>query len=375
MMAHRSRLTGAQREAISYVESQALRLRSQAGAALREAMERNSVSSEDYRAAMERLRSEARVAVSFHPDRVTRGGRSVAAGLLADGRYRNQFETGVSSGSTSGFAGGRRDEWERSLFGGRYHGEGTSWEARPKYGALHLINHPDGPCPRFGSCYFVLRPEVSSRCTFTPLGSQGDRAAQQSGTLGVFEPVLLALAGHLESVASPLGCEGLGLAELISRMGGTLPFLPADGSPEKMGRALDSFVEAQVHGPVELDGDVEELVADVSFRENEAEGALTKLAATYGIPLRWHPGFCLRAEEFPEEFRGFWTRRVAERVAVAGVVDAASLGAGENDYTLNPEAWQGFDSTSETLTMFRRVWHVLVLHGRASAKWQEVEQS
>jgi len=324
---------------------------------------------------MERLRNEARVAVAFHPNRVTRGGSSVAAGLLADGRYRNQFETGVSSGSTSGFAGGRRDEWERTLFGGRYHGAGSSWEDRPKYGALHLISHPDGPCPRFGSCYFVLRPEVSGRCTFTSLGSHGDRATEQSGTLSVFEPVLLALAGHLESVESPLGCEGLGLADLMARMGESLPFAPADGSGNTMGRALDSFVEAQVHGPVELDRDVEELVADVSFRETEAEEALTKLADTYGIPLRWHPGFCLRAEEFPEEFRGFRARRVAERVAVEGVVDAASLGAGENDCRLNPEAWQGFDSTSETLTMFRRVWHVLVLRGRASRKWQDVAQN
>lgn len=368
------RLTRAQREAISHVVGQAIRLRSQAGEALRAAMERNTVSGEDYHAAMERLRSEARVAVAFHPDRVTRGGRSVAAGLLEDGRYRNQFETGVSSGSTSGFAGGRRDEWERSLFGGRYHHAGASWEERPKYGALHLIDHPDGPCPRFGSCYFVLRPEVSSRCTFTPLGSQGDRALEQSGTLGAFEPVLLALARHLESVESPLGCEGLGLAELLSRMREALPFPPADGSPEKMGRALDSFVEAQVHGPVLLELDVEELVADVSFRGTAVEEVLTKLAGTYGLPLRWHPGFCLRAEEFPDEFRGFGTRRVAERVAVKGLVDAAGLGAGENDYRMNPETWPGFGSTSETLTMFRRVWHVLVLHGRASAKWQEVAQ-
>lgn len=371
-MEHGGRLTQTQRAAISYVEEKASLQRPAAVAALREALEAHSVSDEEYRAAMERLRSDARVAVAFHPDRVTRGGRSVAEGLLEDGHYRNQFETGVSSGSTSGFAGGRRDEWERSLFGARYHRDGSSWAERPKYGALHLIDHPDGPCPRFGSCYLVLRPEVSSRCTFTPLGSQGDRAPEQSGTLSIFEPVMLALSSHLESVANPLGCEGLGLAEMISRMGGTLPFPPAPGSPGTMGRALDSFVEAQIHGPVELASDVEELRADASFRETEVEASLVTLASSHGIPLRWHPGFSLRTDEFPDEFRGFGVRPVAERVATAGVVDAAALGAGENDYRTNPEAWQGFGSMSETLTMFRRVWHVLVLHGRASGKWASV---
>ncbi|MGQ7111171.1 DUF3626 domain-containing protein, partial [Escherichia sp. TWPC-MK] len=31
--------------------------------------------------------------------------------------------------------------------------------------------HPDGPAPRFGSCYFLLSPKVSSRSTYTYLDS------------------------------------------------------------------------------------------------------------------------------------------------------------------------------------------------------------
>jgi hypothetical protein len=339
--------------------------------AVREALLRHSVSVEDYESAVARLRSEARVALAFHPDRLTRGGVRVAEGLLEDGLYRNQFETGVSSGSTSGVAGGRRDEWERVLFGGRYHKGGASWKERPKYGALQLVDHPDGPCPRFGSCYFVLRPEVSSRCTFTPLGSQGDRAGERSGTLEVFEPVMAELVRHLESVPLPLGCEGLNFTELVSRMKAALPFAPGGGSPEQMGRSLDSFVEAQVHGPVELARDVEMLVADVSFRVTEVGRLIERLASANMIRLRWHPGFRLPAGDFPEEFRGFETRRVAERVAVDGVVDAASLGAGENDFRVSPGAWQDFGSESEVLTKFRRVWHVLVLSGEPSHSWAD----
>src|SRR3712207_7188489 len=52
---------------------------------------------------------------------LSRSGSTVAEGLLADGVYRTQFETGLSGGSTTAFAGGERDEWERRLFGGAYH--------------------------------------------------------------------------------------------------------------------------------------------------------------------------------------------------------------------------------------------------------------
>jgi len=79
----------------------------------------------------------------------------------------SQFETGLSGGSPSAFPGGERDQWESQLFGGAYHEPDASPAGRPKYGALAVMDHPDGPAPRFGSCYFLLHAEVSSRSTFT----------------------------------------------------------------------------------------------------------------------------------------------------------------------------------------------------------------
>jgi hypothetical protein len=60
--------------------------------------------------------------------------------------------------------------WRR-LFGGAYHCDDATNAQRPKYGALDLMRHPDGPAPRFGSCYFLLKPAVAARCTFTYLDS------------------------------------------------------------------------------------------------------------------------------------------------------------------------------------------------------------
>ena len=48
----------------------------------------------------------ARITVNFHPDRVLADGRTVAQRLAAEGRYRSQFETGISSGGLTAYAGG-----------------------------------------------------------------------------------------------------------------------------------------------------------------------------------------------------------------------------------------------------------------------------
>ncbi len=40
----------------------------------------------------------APITVSFHPDRLLADGRTVVAHLVAEGRYRSQFETGISNG-------------------------------------------------------------------------------------------------------------------------------------------------------------------------------------------------------------------------------------------------------------------------------------
>jgi hypothetical protein len=357
-------LTDAQREAIAHVERLALARRAEAWAEIRASLRAAGVSEADFLEAMQHLRGAVTVALAFHPERTSRGGRSVAHGLLADGMYRNQFETGLSSGSVSAFAGGERDGWERRLFGGAYHGPVVAAADRPKYGALFLVAHPEGPAPRFGSCCFVLRPEVSARCTFTFLGSQEDRALGRVGTLQVPEPVLAALLRHVEEDPAPLGVGGLTVGGLVAAMRENVPCALPGVSPERSGRALDSFVEAQVHGPVELGRDVERLVADSAFRGTPTADALGGIASRYGIALDWHPGFALPAAEVPETFRGFPTRRLAERVAPGGTVDAPRIGAAHDDFVRNPEAWRSFGTPSEIRTCFRRLWHVLVLFGR-----------
>ena len=106
-----------------------------------------------------------RVTLNFHPDRAARSGRSVASGLLAEGRYRSQWSTGISNGSRSALRGGDRDRFERDLFNGAYDDADPDRDEFPVYGSFDLLHDPHGGSPRFGSCFVVLHAHVVERVT------------------------------------------------------------------------------------------------------------------------------------------------------------------------------------------------------------------
>ncbi|PYR46444.1 MAG: hypothetical protein DMF89_21995, partial [Acidobacteria bacterium] len=187
---------------------------------------RGGGTAEAFDSAMNCVRTHARVVLHFHPDRFGTKPLAVAEALLAEGQYRNQFETGLSSGSVTAFPGGERDNWERTLFGGAYHRAGVTAGERPKYGALELVRFPDGPVPRFGSCYFVLRPADSHRTSFTFMGSEDPLAPERLGNIGRMDCVMAALLGEIEEggMATPpwppfraptLGVPNLTVARLL----------------------------------------------------------------------------------------------------------------------------------------------------------------
>ena len=121
-----SRLSEAQRAALTHVVDLVRQQQSVSRSYLSEVLHRAGTNVAAYGAAMESVHAHARVVLHFHPDRFGAKPIPVAEALLKEGVYRNQFETGLSTGGLSAFPGGARDSWERSLFGGAYHEEGVS---------------------------------------------------------------------------------------------------------------------------------------------------------------------------------------------------------------------------------------------------------
>jgi hypothetical protein len=369
-----ARLSPAQFAALRHVEELVRRGEVAVRPRLTELLQHAGCAGDTYAEAMEYVRAHARVVVHFHPDRLGFKRTTVAEALLNEGVYRNQFETGLSSGSVSAFPGGARDTWENTLFGGAYHTEGVTGSERPKYGALELVRYADGPIPRFGSCYLVLRANVSVRTSFTFAGSEDPRATERLGIISRMDNVTGALLAEIEAgaMASPpwppfraptLGVPNLTVARLLDLLN-ELPQPRKDPADGKAGRVLDTQIEAQVHGPIDLNRDVELLVADPAFAPTATGAIFRELAVKYEIPLRWHCGFRLSVHEVPDDFRGPAMPRLARRIAGNdGTVDAAIIGQAEASLHEQPDAWLDWGSREETLQHLKQLWHVLVHYG------------
>lgn len=366
------RCTPCQLKAIAHVQERARRAREDARVRLATILSRAQRVEDDLLEALRGLQRGAKVVLHFHPDRITNNGQTVARRLLADGLYRSQFETGISNGSPTAYPGGERDIWERELFGGAYHSSEVRVDERPKYGSMQLFQYGDGPSPRFGSCYFVLHRAASLRSTFT----YGDSHTRPDtvGTLSEPDSIVGALLEDVDDDGAALGRDGLTVAGMLDYLAGrNVPHLGRFGrsvDPVRcpVGRVLDDYIEAQVHGPIKLDVDVESLVADPSFRGTDTGRHLVRLCHRYGIVLRWHRGFVLHVDSVPADFRGPTMITLARRIAdVAGskVLDASVIGVAAASLHHNRERWSEWGSPTEVLRRFRQIWHVLVRFGEA----------
>ncbi|MFG2064584.1 DUF3626 domain-containing protein [Micromonospora sp. NPDC048871] len=303
------------------------------------------------------------ITLNFHPDRLLADGRTVAQSLATEGVYRSQFETGISNGGLTAYPGGDRDRWEQRMFGGAYQWPGVRPAERPKYGGLNLLDHPDGAAARFGSCHLRLRPEVLHRTTFC----FGDSHLGPSvfGTPEVCDPVVAALLTATVTTGGCLGRAGIDLVVLTERL---LRHREQDPATAPAGRALDDYIEAQVHGEVRLGRDVRELVADPSFQGTPVGAALAAAAQRHGFRLRWHAGFTLPVDQVDAEFRGPAIPPLAARVHAEFArpgepLHAALIGRAAASVVTEPHRWADRGPITDTLQHLKQLWHVLVRFG------------
>jgi hypothetical protein len=246
-----------------------------------------------------------RVTLNFHPDRAAGAGLTLDR-LAADGAYLSQFVTGTSNGGLTAHPGGDRWRWESRMFGGAY--DAAPAADRPVYGALDFRHKPAGAAPRFGSAHFRLTAATLPRTTFCYPDS-------------VLEPSEFGVASALQLIDLAL----------------------ADDRDD-----LDDYIEAQVHGPVRLDTDVEALVLDPCYRGTPVEAS----AARLGCPVEWHAGFRLTGAELRRHprYRGPEFVNLGTEIAVDGHLDPAIIGAAARTNRYNPQS-------------LKRVWHYLARFG------------
>jgi Protein of unknown function (DUF3626) len=125
---------------------------------------------------------------------------------------------------------------------------------------------------------------------------------------------------------------------------------------------MDDYVEAQIHGGLDLRADVTAVVADPSFIGTRTAESLALLAPS----LRWHAGFVLAPGDFPADLRGPDAPRLAGHVASryrTDHLDAATIGRAARSVAREPGAWTAFGEPAEALQLIKYLWHILVLRG------------
>lgn len=355
-------LTKSQAHAIAHIKKYAQSRKSGAVAVLENVLRMSNISNARFELFMEKIKSEARVALHFHPDRLDPFLKSVAEALHESGIYKSQFETLLSSGSVSAHPGGARDLWEEKIFGGAYQQDEVDNSQRPKYGALDLLAHPDGPAPRFGSCYFLLKPEVTQRCTFTYRDSHQD--PKEKGTYEEFDDIVAKLLSDSFSDEVVLG-ESLRPRQLIERIISSLEQPCKDRLSLPHRRVSDHYIEAQVHGPILLKNDVDYLIADPSFKGTAVGEHLLAVCKKFDITLYWHAGFNLPTSEVPVDFRGPTMPSLAKRVAPDGILNVMKIGEAAASLKRDPSAWKDRGPEKDVLQELKLLWHVLLKFGQS----------
>lgn len=246
------------------------------------------------------------VTLHLHPDRLV-AGVPILERMAHDGVYRSQFETGTSNGGLTAHPGGDRWRWESRIFAGAY--DEASATDRPKYGALNFRRRHVGGSPRFGSAHLRLGTHVVARTTFCYPDS-------------VFEPQHFGVASRLSTLIAVAAAD--------------------DKDP------LDDYIEAHVHGVVDLERDIEALVLDPCYRDTPTETAARRLPC----PVEWHCGFRLTTTELGRhpDYRGPEFVRLGMSLARDGLLDPRIIG----------DAARSGDYDEQAL---KRVWHYVARFG------------
>jgi hypothetical protein len=250
-----------------------------------------------------------RVTLHFHPDRLVGGpgGPHILEMMARDGRYRSQFETGTSNGGLTAHEGGDRWLWESRIFASAY--DTAPPADRPKYGSLNFRHRTVGGSPRFGSAHLRASARTLARTTFCYPDSY-------------LEPAHFGVATKVSTLVAMAEADDLD--------------------------PLDDYVEAHVHGPLDLARDVEALVLDPCYRGTAVES----LAGKLGCPVEWHGGFRLTVDEMRRhpDYRGPEFVRLGEEIARDGVLDPAVIG--------DASRTGRYDEQS-----LKRVWHYVARFG------------
>ena len=230
---------------------------------------------------------------------------------------------------------------------------------RPKYGALDLFRHADGPSPRFGSCYFVLKPALTQSATFTYLDSY--KTPDERGTIKVFDVILMSLLRDCLENKEALGEANIEPKELVAKILENLSTPYTQTVLRKPKQNLDQYIEAQVHADILLKKDIAILVANTAYKNRPVETVIKKLCEKYQIELLWCQGLELTMEMAVANFRGTTIPNMVTQFTVNDSINVAVLA--ETEKQLNKDL-KNKEELNTQLQQLKYLYHTLVQFGK-----------
>ena len=350
--------------AINYIEEYSKKRIASANNSIDHVIKMSNIKFDEIVRLKEAIKKKARIAIHFHPYRIVKDSKTVIESIIETGQYHNQFETKVSNGSLTAFKGGKRDVWENLLFGQIYKENEIPNSLRPKYGSLALISHSDGPSPRFGSCYFLTKPELSKYATFTYLDSYMN--PKEKGTINFFEEILACLLSECFERDYAIGENQIRPNDLMRKIHQSLNQDYASISENPISKNLDHYIEAQIHTEISLMNDIDYLIVDAAYRHTEYENLFKKVCELNPIELIWNKGRELEIKDIPENFRGPEMPTIAKEIAVNDKINAYLLGLAEKKYKEKIEEEKVRQGKNQQL---KYLWHTLIKYGKPIIKW------
>ena len=262
-------LNETQKKALSVASDRATKKVADARKSLLERIKTWSFGEADLDKLVAYIQTYSPVTIQFHPDKKLPGGKNVVEGFAEEPEYKNQFQTKISSGSLCPTAGSSRDGWEKKCFAGVYHEHDLNPDERPKYGGLSALNSPSGNGGNwYGKCFFELRQDVKFRTTVTPRNSCGC-TAEDVTTIDAVEVMLDQVGKKDQSYLKSM-------------------FEVARGERHSVKQSYSgSYVEAQIHGTVDLARDVDFVVIDTKYVATPHGQQLLQLAEKWGATVKF----------------------------------------------------------------------------------------
>eukprot|EP00656_Telonema_subtile_P012648 TRINITY_DN16381_c0_g2_i2.p1 TRINITY_DN16381_c0_g2~~TRINITY_DN16381_c0_g2_i2.p1 ORF type:complete len:490 (+),score=117.47 TRINITY_DN16381_c0_g2_i2:181-1650(+) len=287
-------LTPEQTLAMCHVRANAKQLYGEAFVQLLPRCERLGYTPAQLQRCMDYVREEAPIIIHFHVDRCLDF-------LMKDTHYRNQFETGTSSGSLSRDS---RTAWENSLFSNAY--QGVKDFDRVKYGVMNVVNDPNGitAAYSYGNSYMVLK-HARLRCSFANQDTGGGSIAMLA-SCDYYAHVLQAFSDPELEACMSVAC---GVQSYVASS------------------VIASYKECQIHGEVCLSHDVAAFVINQQYKNSSYFNKLEALSKKHGgVPVLWM-----------DEVEPAHLTQVAQSFSMQAMSTATAAAAEEGSKLVDPE--------------------------------------